>query len=84
MLKTVQQEWEGFAKMVIPELSVTDIQHVEMKKAFFAGAYSMIMAVKAIGSPEIRDDIALQYLADRQVELETYYRNLIKDYSETN
>ena len=62
-MKTVQQEWQGYAKAVIPNLKAGSIQYDEMQKAFYAGTFSMIMNLLEIA--ELSDEQGV-------IELEKY------------
>lgn len=84
MLKSIQQEWEDFSKKVIPECTQKDVQYLEMRKAFFAGALSLLNGVNAMGNPKIPEKDCLKYLNERADELQEFYVNLMKEYAEKN
>jgi hypothetical protein len=77
-MKTVQQEWESFAKAVFRGLDVSETQRHEMKKAFFAGATAMFALVQATGDPEVSEDKAVAHLDALQDEAVAFMRSLIE------
>lgn len=83
-MKTIQQEWEGFSAMVFAKMNPSPVQVEEMKRASFAGATSMLFAVKRLGDPDVPDDVGVQYLEDRETEAKEFYSDLIKRYAEGN
>ena len=75
-LKTVEEEWSGFANMVLSK-ECTQVQWEEMKKSFFAGYLSCFSALKLIGEPAIGEEEAEQFLTAREQEIFVYYRDLL-------
>ena len=83
-LKTIEQEWNGFAAMVFNNTPASETQIREMKKAFFAGAWALFCAIEEIGMPHISESEGEAYLTARKVECEEFKRQLLAEYSETN
>ncbi len=83
-MKTIEEEWQGFSAMIFAGMTLAPNQAEEMRKAFFAGAWSMLCAMRRIGEPDISEDAGVQYFDDRQREGESFYRDLIKNHSERN
>lgn len=83
-MKSIEQEWKGFSAMVFAKLDPSPVQVEEMKRAFFAGAFAMLCAVKRIGEPDITEDAGIEYLDARQQEAAAFYRDLITRYAEGN
>jgi len=85
-LKSIDEEWQGFSGMIFAKMKPPPgpVQVEECKKAFFAGAWAMLNAVRLIGEPEISEAEGMKYLDDRQREGKEFYRDLIKRYSEAN
>jgi len=84
MLKSIEEEWLGFAAMVIPNLTQNHVQYKEMKKAFFAGAWSVQAAVAEIGEPHISDEEGLKHLNDIAAECAEFKSQMLREYGERN
>ena len=84
MLKSIEEEWIGFAAMVIPELPPQTTQYSEMKKAFFAGAWSHHNAVVEIGEPHISEEEGCAFLTKIQEEIEAFKAQIMREYGESN
>ena len=83
-LKSIEQEWLGFAKMVFAKSKPSELQTTEMKKAFFAGAWAMFCATQEIGEPHVTESEALAFLDARKAECEEFKRRIIAEYAKTN
>lgn len=83
-MKTIQQEWAGFSAMIFDKVNPAPGQVEEMRKAFFAGAWSMLCAIERIGEPDITEDEGIEYLEARKQEGKKFYQDLIRNYSEGN
>lgn len=84
MLKSIEEEWRGFAAMVIPSLTPESIQYTEMKKAFFAGALVVNAAIYEIASPNVSEEDGKKYLANVKDELVEFRNQLWRQYVERN
>lgn len=84
ILKSIEEEWQGFSVMVFHNTKPTDTQVNEMKKAFFAGAWSMFCAVEEIGEPHISEADGIAWLEARRAECLEFKKKIITEYSETN
>lgn len=84
MLKSIEEEWIGFAAMVIPSLPKNHIQYIEMKKAFFAGAWCVHSAVVEIGEPHITEQDGIDYLEKITDEFNEFKAKLMREYGELN
>lgn len=69
MKRRIEQAWLGFEKMVLPA-TVGEVQRVEMRKAFFAGA-SVLFAMMTNGvsdGPEVEaSDMAFMEELDTEI-----------------
>jgi hypothetical protein len=83
-LNSIEKEWKGFSEMVFKGHEPTAVQVAEMKKAFFAGAWSMFAAIEEIGEPHISEDTANVYLLARREELQMFQKDLTTKYVERN
>lgn len=84
MLKSIEDEWNGFSAMIFAKVTPAKNQESEMKRAFFAGAWAMLCAMREVGEPHISEDAGIQYFEDRQQEGREFYRDLITRYAESN
>lgn len=83
-LKSIEEEWDGFASMVFRKMYPTQTQVVEMKKAFFAGAWSLFTAIEEIGEPHVSEDVGHQFLEARRAECLAFKDRMMKEYAESN
>ena len=85
-LKTIAEEWQGFSEMIFAKMNPPPgpVQVEETKRAFSAGAWAILMALKAIGEPEVSEDEGVDFLDGLQREGEEFYRDLIKRHAEKN
>jgi hypothetical protein len=73
-MKTAQQEWQEFARMVgLPEPTAPSIQRTEMRRAFYAGQFAMF-TFQMSELVNVSDAQAEAGLAARQSELEQFFR----------
>jgi hypothetical protein len=84
VLKSIEEEWDGFAAMVIPTLTKHQVQYIEMKKAFFAGAWSLHMAVVEIGEPHVSEQEGCEFLSKITTEISEFKSQMMRDYGERN
>lgn len=70
-MNTIQSEWESFRVKVIPK-NAPVIQVFEMKKAFYAGAYSTISTMLRIGCDDISDEAGAEIFETIKNECETF------------
>ncbi len=56
-MNTIQSEWADYNEQVMPD-NAPEIQRTEMKKAFYAGAHSVMCVLRALGESEISDEAA--------------------------
>lgn len=83
-LKTIEQEWTEFSGMIFHKVKPAPNQVEEMKKAFFAGAYAILCAVRNVGEPEVSGAQGIEFLEARQQEGKKFYRELMRNYSQGN
>lgn len=83
-LNSIEQEWEGFAAMVFRGTKPSATQSAEMKKAFFAGVWSLMCALEEIGQPHVSEEAAERYLQERRRECLAFKRALLQEYSQRN
>ena len=78
-MKTIQQEWELFAKSIFRGEDVSKVQYTETKKAFFAGATAMFAMVQETGDPSVTEDQGVAHLDALQDEVVSFMRSMIID-----
>lgn len=83
-LKTIEEEWTAFSAMIFAKMNPGPVQVEETRKAFFAGAWAMLTAMRIVGTDEITEDQGVQFFDDRQKEGAEFYRKLMRDYAEGN
>lgn len=83
-LKTIKEEWQGFASMVIPSASPGEVQYDEMKKAFFAGAWAVVTSLEEMGEPHISEFQAIKHLEAIKSECSEFSKELMREYRERN
>ncbi|MEM9369271.1 MAG: hypothetical protein AAGD07_25095 [Planctomycetota bacterium] len=83
-LKTIEQEWQGFARMVIPNAKRGEVMYDEMKKAFFAGAWALRTAMEEIGEPHVSEEEAVEYLEGIADECLAFKSQVMREYGEMN
>jgi hypothetical protein len=83
-LKSIEEEWQGFAAMVFRNVHPSDTQLAEMKKAFFAGAWAMFCATAEIGCDHVSEDEGFAFLEARRSECEDFKRRLMAEYAGKN
>lgn len=83
-LKSIAQEWEGFAAMVFDGVKLLPHQREEMQRAFFAGAWAMFNAIEEIGTPQVSEVEAHRYLESIRRECQEFKAELMARYAEGN
>lgn len=74
-MKTVQEEWASFALAVIPA-DAPPVQRQEMRRAFYAGCWSMLQLVKLIGTDAVSEDEGVATLEQMEAEITEFYRKV--------
>ena len=84
--KTIEEEWQGFSGMIFAKMKPPPgpVQIEETKRAFFAGAWAILTAMKAVGEPDVSESDGINYLDDLQHEGERFYQELMRQHSERN
>lgn len=83
-LKTIEEEWQGFSRMIFSKMKEPPgaVQVEETKRAFFAGAWAMLTAMRIVGTPEITEEQGMQFFDERQREGAEFYRELMRNHAE--
>lgn len=83
-MKTIEEQWQGFSAMVFRKTPATEVQRTEMKKAFFAGAWSLFCAVEEIGEPHVSEDEGHAFLEKWRDECLAFKKQMMAEYAEMN
>ena len=78
-LKSIAEEWEGFARMIFTDGPPSKVQEAEMRKAFFAGAWVIVTAMEEIGEPHISEEPGVAYIEARHGECKDFKTRLMAD-----
>jgi len=65
----ILEEWNAFATGVLPK-NVSDVQRREMRRAFYAGAHSILYAIMRVLSPGSDDVTATDLEIMQSIEAE--------------
>ena len=71
-MKTVQSKWEGFSEATMPK-DAPEIQTQEMKRSFYAGAFSMFSLMKEI-SDQHAEETAAKMLDTLDQESQSFFK----------
>jgi hypothetical protein len=71
----IMQEWESFAAIAVPANAATN-QAQEMRRAFFAGAYSMWSMVRDIGGDDVTELAGVELLESVNSEVMDFVRRM--------
>jgi hypothetical protein len=69
--ETVKAMWEGFEKDVIPD-DAPLVQVQEMRRAFYAGAWAMLVGCKSVGNDDVTEDEGVAQLESWRKECERF------------
>ncbi len=83
-LKSIEEEWQGFAGMVFRGMTPSDTQLAEMKKSFFAGAWALFCMTQEMGEPHVSDREAMAFLSARRAECERFRQKILDEYANKN
>lgn len=70
-MNTIQEQWEDFSKKAIPE-TAPYLQVLEMKKAFYAGAYGAITVMVKIGCDDVSEEAGVKIFESIKTECELF------------
>lgn len=74
-MNTIQQQWDFFNALVVPA-NAPDIQRIEMRRAFYAGAEAMMRIQWNIGGADVSEDAGVQILEGCRDELEGFAKQV--------
>jgi hypothetical protein len=74
-MKTVREEWDTYAKAVLPG-NAMPVQATETRRAFYAGAYAMMIEWREACTDERSDEDIIAYFKSRISECEKFYKDV--------
>lgn len=77
MKKTIRDEWLDFEDKVIPR-DAPWVQRKEMKRAYYAGAWTMLMLSKELGDDKYTEESAVKILEKYESELKAFTAQVAK------
>lgn len=72
-MKTVKAEWEEYARLVLPA-DAPPVQITETRRAFYAGAWSMLMQSSELGDDSVSEEQGVIALEWWRREIEAFHR----------
>lgn len=81
-MKTVAEEWDNFAEYISRNSPVGDVQRKEMKRAFYAGYWSMITDIEQAAEDGVMDSI--KFMERRRAEVAEFFRGLAEKHAKRN
>ena len=86
MLKSIEEEWNDYASVVMPTVKPESVQYDETKKAFFAGAVCVYAAFMEM--MELSEEQSVDYLNNLRDDFERFrfqvMTQVMKEYGERN
>ena len=73
-MRSVKQMWDSFA-YVLPG-DAPDVQRTEMRRAFYAGAWGVLMEAHAIGEESVSEAAGIAHLEALRAELMQFHADL--------
>lgn len=84
-LQTVKQQWAEYSTAIWRGMGrISNEQVNETRQAFYAGAYSMLMAVQRIGNDDVSESDGVNRLEEYKIELESFHRETIQNHTRRN
>lgn len=69
-MRTVEQMWQGYHEKVYPD-GMDEDQEIQLRQAFYAGVYSMLMEMHTTGGKSEEEGVA--YLQATSQECQTFF-----------
>ena len=85
-LNSIAVEFERFWAMISKGMKgpIPENQKEEMRKAFFAGAWTVHSATAEIGEPHVSEAQGVAYLERIAAECKQFSRDLLREHAEKN
>jgi hypothetical protein len=75
-MKTIREQWQSFARAVGQSPNARTVQRRELRRAFYAGFYSMLTTAQAIGALAVSDEEGAALLVALWAEAEAFNRDV--------
>jgi hypothetical protein len=72
MIQPLRRDWDDYNANVLPK-DAPPIQRSETRRAFYAGAYTMLCKVSEIGESHVSEDQGVSTLESLKAECEAFY-----------
>jgi hypothetical protein len=79
-MKTVREEWQGYAGHIFHGLKPSAHQYNETQKAFYAGMAACWANAQAIGEPEVSEAEGMRWFSEIGVELREFLDKFRAEY----
>lgn len=83
-MKSIAEQWDGFSAMVFHKTPAGPTQRSEMRKAFYAGAWSLFCALEEIGQDHISEEQGEAFLEKWRAECLEFKLQILQEYAEQN
>jgi hypothetical protein len=77
--KLIEKAWTNFEKNVISSAAPA-VQRKEMRRAFYAGVFSLLQEMKRLGDEDVSEEIGINALEGIEAECREFTRRVGIDY----
>lgn len=72
--ETIRHQWTDYSTRIWRGMNhISEAQRNETKQAFYAGAYSLLMAIAGLGEDDVSEDAGAAVLEAYKQELEAFH-----------
>lgn len=71
-MRSVKNEWDSFEKSIIP-IGAPEIQRIEMRRAFYAGATSLLQLMLDLGEDDVTEDGGMMVIEGLRQECRAFF-----------
>lgn len=69
--RLVRDGWQTYAEKILPA-NAPSVQKQETRRAFYAGAWELLMCMQHLGEPDVSEDAGVEVLEATKREIETF------------
>lgn len=69
---TMANEWRSFARAILDPIAAGDVQRQEMRRSFYAGAWSLMCILERIGDDDISEDVGTSWIESIKREIKDF------------
>lgn len=77
-MNTVISGWEKFEKLILEPINASDIQRLEMKKAFFAGAAEAMSILMVVSNKQTSEEAGAAIIEGIVQEIESFANDVLQ------